>query len=156
MLIDEYEAIFRKYYQQIYNYCRVKMGNSDFAYDCVQEVFLILYKKIYKTDATDSIGIWLYRTADKVISRYIKKNFRDKSLDELEIDVEDKSAFVSRSYEIIDIYMTKDELTILEDYYLKGEKIKQIAEKTGISEAALYKRIERLKAKLEKHREELL
>ena len=104
----------------------------------------------------DSIGIWLYRTADKVISRYIKKNFRDKSLDELEIDVEDKSAFVSRSYEIIDIYMTKDELTILEDYYLKGEKIKQIAEKNGISEAALYKRIERLKAKLEKHREELL
>ena len=49
-----------------------------------------------------------------------------------------------------------DELSLLEKYYLNGETIKEIAEKSAVSEAAIYKRIERLKSRLEKHREELL
>lgn len=156
MRIDEYEALFKKHYRQIYNYCRVKLRHEQSASDCVQEVFLILYKKLEKVEVTENIVLWLYRTADKVISRYLKRHSRDISLDSLDEPIEDKKAFVSESYEIIDTYVTKDELILLENYYLHGETIKEIAEKSDVSEAAIYKRIERLKAKLEKHREELL
>lgn len=156
MRIDEYETLFKKHYRQIYNYCRVKLRHEQSACDCVQEVFLILYKKLDKVEVTENIVLWLYRTADKVISRYLKRHNRDISLDSLDEPIEDKKAFVSESYEIIDTYVTKDELLLLENYYLHGKTIKEIAEKSAVSEAAIYKRIERLKAKLEKHREELL
>ena len=156
MRIDEYEILFKKYYRQIYNYCRIKLRHEQSASDCVQEVFLILYKKLEKVDLTENTVIWLYRAADKVISKYLKKHSSDISLDSLDEPIEDKKAFVSESYEIIDTYVTKDELSLLENYYLHGETIKEIAEKSSVSEAAIYKRIERLKSRLEKHREELL
>lgn len=156
MLVEEYELIFRRYYRQIYNYCRVKLRNDQAAYDCVQEVFLILYKKTDRIEMTENIALWLYRTADKVISRYIKKNFKDISLESLELPIEDKKGFTTNSYEVIDTLISKDELSLLENYYLKGESIKSLANKNEISEAAIYKRIERLKAKLLKHKEELL
>lgn len=156
MRIDEYEILFKKYYRQIYNYCRVKLRHEQSASDCVQEVFLILYKKLDKVEVTENIVLWLYRTADKVISRYLKRHNSDISLDSLDEPIEDKKAFVSESYEIIDTYVTKDELSLLEKYYLHGETIREIAEKSAVSEAAIYKRIERLKSRLEKHREELL
>ena len=156
MRIEEYETLFKKHYRQIYNYCRVKLRHELSASDCVQEVFLILYKKLEKVEVTENFVLWLYRTADKVMSRYLKKQSRDISLDSLDEPIEDENAFIFDKYEIIDKYVTKDELALLEKYYLHGETIKGIAEKTGVSEAAIYKRIERLKAKLEKHREELL
>lgn len=156
MCIDEYEILFKKYYRQIYNYCRVKLRHEQSASDCVQEVFLILYKKLEKVDLTENTVIWLYRTADKVISKYLKKHSSDISLDSLDEPIEDKRAFISDSYEVIDTYVTKDELSLLEKYYLHGETIREIAEKSAVSEAAIYKRIERLKSRLEKHREELL
>lgn len=156
MRIDEYEILFKKYYRQIYNYCRVKLRHDQSASDCVQEVFLILYKKLEKVDLTENTVIWLYRAADKVISKYLKKHSSDISLDSLDEPIEDKRAFISDSYEVIDTYVTKDELSLLENYYLHGETIREIAEKSAVSEAAIYKRIERLKSRLEKHREELL
>lgn len=156
MRIDEYEILFKKYYRQIYNYCRVKLRHDQSACDCVQEVFLILYKKLEKVDLTENTVIWLYRAADKVISKYLKKHSSDISLDSLDEPIEDKRAFISDSYEVIDTYVTKDELSLLEKYYLHGETIREIAEKSSVSEAAIYKRIERLKSRLEKHREELL
>ena len=156
MRIDEYEELFKKHYRQIFNYCRVKLRHEQSASDCVQEVFLILYKKLEKVDLTENTVIWLYRAADKVISKYLKKHSSDISLDSLDEPIEDKRAFISDSYEVIDTYVTKDELYLLEKYYLHGETIREIAEKSAVSEAAIYKRIERLKSRLEKHREELL
>lgn len=155
MRIDEYEELFKKYYRQIYNYCRVKLRHEQSASDCVQEVFLILFKKLEMVELTENTVLWLYRAADKVISRYLKKHGRDISLDSLDEPIEDKKAFISDNYEIINTYVTKDELSLLEKYYLNGETIKEIAEKSAVSEAAIYKRIERLKLRLEKHREEL-
>lgn len=156
MHIEEYEILFKKYYKQIFNYCRVKLRSEHASFDCVQEVFWILYQKINKVDVTENILIWLYRTADKVISRYIKKNFKDLSLNSLDENLEDKSELVNNSYEIIDTLISKDEIALLEDYYLKGITIREIAEKSNVSEAAIYKRIERLKAKIVRYKGELL
>lgn len=156
MLVEEFEMIFRKYYQKILNYCLVKLRNEQAAYDCVQEVFLILFKKIDIIEITETIGVWLYKTTDKVISRYIKKNFKDISLDAIESPIADKNILSENIYEIIDTLISKDELTLLESYYLKGESIQSLGKKSGISDAAIYKRIERIKARLLKHKEELL
>ncbi len=156
MVADEYKELLEKYYSLIYKYCRIKTKNEQSAYDCVQEVFLILYEKMDRVEMTENTAIWLYRTADKVISRYFRKHGKAISLESLEAEFEDKSVAISGNYEILDRLITKDELSLLESYYLNGETIKEISVRLSISESAVYKRIERLKAKIIRHKGELV
>lgn len=100
MLPDEYKIILDKYYTKIYNYCLVKMKNEDDAYDCVQQVFYILFVKHDIVESTNNISLWLYRTADKVISRYWKKNRKHIDLDS--VTEADNSIQFENSYEILE------------------------------------------------------
>lgn len=153
MLPDEYKIILDKYYNKIYNYCLVKMKNEDDAYDCVQQVFYILLVKLSKVELTNNISLWLYRTADKVISRYWKKNKKHIDLDS--ITEADNSVQFENSYEIVETLISQEEISLLEKYYLKGMTVEELSFQYNISTAAMYKRIERLKFKLLNHKEEL-
>ena len=153
MLPDEYKILLDKYYTKIYNYCLVKMKNEDDAYDCVQQVFYILFVKLDKVELTNNISLWLYRTADKVISRYWKKNKKHIDLDS--ITEADNSVQFDNSYEILETLISQEEISLLEKYYLKGISVEELSIQYNISTAAMYKRIERLKVKLLKHKEEL-
>ena len=153
MLPDEYKIILNKYYTKIYNYCLVKMKNEDDAYDCVQQVFYILLVKLDKVELTNNISLWLYRTADKVISRYWKKNKKHIDLDS--ITEADNSVQFDNSYEILETLISQEEISLLEKYYLQGMSVEELSIQYNISTAAMYKRIERLKVKLLKHKEEL-
>ena len=156
MFADEYESVLKTYYIAIYNYCRIKMGNDHSAYDCVQEVFFILYKKMSKVDKTEKTGIWLYRTADKVMSRYRNKAHNDISIEEIGEEKLGEAGASENNYDKISEIVSDEELNLLKEYYINGTQIKTIAEHYNISKAAVYKRIERLKARLLKHKEELL
>lgn len=156
MFADEYEGLLKAYYTAIYNYCRIRMGNDHSAYDCVQEVFFILYRKMSKVDKTDKTGIWLYRTADKVMSRYRSKAHNDISIEEIGEENLGQAGSSENNYDRLSEIVSNEELDLLKDYYINGTQIGSIAEKNNISGAAVYKRIERLKARLMKHREELL
>ena len=153
MLPDEYKILLDKYYTKIYNYCLVKMKNEDDAYDCVQQVFYILLVKLDKVELTNNISLWLYRTADKVVSRYWKKNKKHFDLDS--ITEADNSFQFENSYEILETLISQEEISLLEKYYLKGISVEELSIQYNISTAAMYKRIERLKVKLLKHKEEL-
>lgn len=156
MFADEFDALLKAYYIAIYNYCRIKMKSDHSAYDCVQEVFFILYRKMSKVDKTENTGIWLYRTADKVMSRYRNRERSHISLEDIGEENLVQSAPVGEDYERIDRLVSDEELALLKEYYINGTQVKTIAEQYNISEAAVYKRIERIKARLMKHKEELL
>jgi RNA polymerase sigma factor (sigma-70 family) len=66
-----------KYYDQIYRYCfSVLNGDKQAAEDCTQETFMIMIKKKKELAFEGNICVWLYKTADRVIKNYVRKEKR--------------------------------------------------------------------------------
>ena len=69
------ELIINRYYDTVYNLCFARLNrNRQAAEDCTQETFLTFFSKRGKLEFTDNIQLWLYRTAEKVIKSYIRRN----------------------------------------------------------------------------------
>jgi len=147
---DVFDDIANKYYQSIYNYCFVRLNNEQSAKDCTQEIFLIMYKKMDKLDLSENIRAWLYRTAENIIKNYLKNIKYNLSTDDEntpEIAVED----TYNEEQPLKGIINSDELSLLTSYYIDGTDISTISKKTGKSESAIYKRLERLKSKIRKN-----
>ena len=85
--INAYEILILKYEKRVYNIAYKIFKNEQDAYDASQEVFIKLYKNLYKFDNKSSFGTWLYRMAiNTCIDEYrkIKKYVEKKeSIDEV-------------------------------------------------------------------------
>ena len=146
------ELIINRYYDTVYNLCFARLNrNRQAAEDCTQETFLTFFSKRGKLEFTDNIQLWLYRTAEKVIKSYIRRNKQilidvdevaDKLISEEQSFEEQSEAFDCLSEE------EKELLTIYYDYEY-GERI-QLAEEKGLTQSALYNRVYRIKQKLYK------
>lgn len=146
------ELIINRYYDTVYNLCFARLNrNRQAAEDCTQETFLTFFSKRGKLEFTDNIQLWLYRTAEKVIKSYIRRNKQilidvdevaDKLISEEQSFEEQSVAFDCLSEE------EKELLTIYYDYEY-GERIR-LAEEKGLTQSALYNRVYRIKQKLYK------
>ena len=146
------ELIINRYYDTVYNLCFARLNrNRQAAEDCPQEPFLTFFSKRGKLEFTDNIQLWLYRTAEKVIKSYIRRNKQilidvdevaDKLISEEQSFEEQSVAFDGLSEE------EKELLTIYYDYEY-GERIR-LAEEKGLTQSALYNRVYRIKQKLYK------
>ena len=146
------ELIINRYYDTVYNLCFARLNrNRQAAEDCTQETFLTFFSKRSKLEFTDNIQLWLYRTAEKVIKSYIRRNKQilidvdevaDKLISEEQSFEEQSVAFDCLSEE------EKELLTIYYDYEY-GERIR-LAEEKGLTQSALYNRVYRIKQKLYK------
>ena len=146
------ELIINRYYDTVYNLCFARLNrNRQAAEDCTQETFLTFFSKRSKLEFTDNIQLWLYRTAEKVIKAYIRRNKQilidvdevaDKLISEEQSFEEQSVAFDGLSEE------EKELLTIYYDYEY-GERIR-LAEEKGLTQSALYNRVYRIKQKLYK------
>ena len=146
------ELIINRYYDTVYNLCFARLNrNRQAAEDCTQETFLTFFSKRGKLEFTDNIQLWLYRTAEKVIKSYIRRNKQilidvdevaDKLISEEQSFEEQSEAFDCLSEE------EKELLTIYYDYEY-GERIR-LAEEKGLTQSALYNRGYRIKQKLYK------
>ena len=146
------ELIINRYYDTVYNLCFARLNrNRQAAEDCTQETCLTFFSKRSKLEFTDNIQLWLYRTAEKVIKAYIRRNKQilidvdevaDKLISEEQSFEEQSVAFDCLSEE------EKELLTIYYDYEY-GERIR-LAEEKGLTQSALYNRVSRIKQKLYK------
>ena len=146
------ELIINRYYDTVYNLCFARLNrNRQAVEDCTQETFLTFFSKRGKLEFTDNIQLWLYRTAEKVIKSYIRRNKQilidvdevaDKLISEEQSFEEQSVAFDGLSEE------EKELLTIYYDYEY-GERIR-LAEEKGLTQSALYNRVYRIKQKLYK------
>ena len=146
------ELIINRYYDTVYNLCFARLNrNRQAVEDCTQETFLTFFSKRGKLEFTDNIQLWLYRTAEKVIKSYIRRNKQilidvdevaDKLISEEQSFEEQSVAFDGLSEE------EKELLTIYYDYEY-GERIR-LAEEKGLTQSALYNRVYRIKRKLYK------
>ena len=146
------ELIINRYYDTVYNLCFARLNrNRQAGEDRTQETFLTFFSKRGKLEFTDNIQLWLYRTAEKVIKSYIRRNKQilidvdevaDKLISEEQSFEEQSVAFDCLSEE------EKELLTIYYDYEY-GERIR-LAEEKGLTQSALYNRVYRIKQKLYK------
>lgn len=145
-----FEDIYELYYDRIYRFCYLKLGcDKQLAEDCTQDVFLILLKKIKKINITTSISAWLYGTASKQINNYYRKMKNDISLDSPEVaEIKSEENFYEGiPYEILD----NDEFRLLEEFYVFGENIDELARIRNKSVKAMYQQIRRIKQKILKN-----
>lgn len=146
----KFDEIAKLYYQSIYNYCRVRLGDDYVAQDCTQETFLVLYRKTDKLDFTDNIRAWLYRTADNIMKNYRKSVSESVSFDSetvMNITAEDTYC----EDEPFEKLLTAEEVGILSAHYIDGFDIKTLSDRSGRSAEAIYKQFQRLKVKILKY-----
>lgn len=147
---DVFDNIIKQYYQSIYNFCRVKLRDEHAAHDCTQEVFLTFFRKRNELEISEKTRAWLYKAADNFIKNYIRKNRNDISIDEFDSSLSVFPEYLN-DYHILDGILTEDEEKLLTAYYLDRTDIKSLSVMMNRSEAALYKRLQRIKNKIIRH-----
>lgn len=146
------ELIIREYYNMVYYFCFANLNrNRQAAEDCTQETFLVLFSKRSKLEYTDNIKHWLYKTAQKVMKAYLRKNKQimldiDDVADELYIE-EETFKDANDAFDCL----TEEEKELLNIYYNYdyGERIR-LAEEKGMTQSALYNKVYRIRQKLSK------
>ena len=146
------ELIINRYYDTVYNLCFARLNrNRQAAEDCTQETFLTFFSKRGKLEFTDNIQLWLYRTAEKVIKSYIRRNKQilidvDEVADKL---ISEEQSFEEQSVAFDCLCEEEKELLTIYYDYEYGERIR-LAEEKGLTQSALYNRVYRIKQKLYK------
>lgn len=143
---DIYEKIVREYQQEIKNFCYSRLKNYQAAEDCTQEVFLALFRKIKLLNLSVNIRSWLYGAAEREIKAYRRKYPDTINIDEVP-EQPDEESDLSRT-NIMDELDEEDKIFI--DEYYGGVDRDKLAKKYGISTAAVYVRVYRIKQKLKR------
>lgn len=148
-----FEMIFVEYNRMITSYLHSIVGNWDDAVDLTQETFLVAYKKMGEFDPTKSIPAWLRGIAKNVGRNRIRKKGREQY-------------FLLKGEAIEDVYASFDNirsgqkweerLEALDDcicrlpdsqresitlFYKLGQSARMIAERMGIVENTVFRRI---------------
>jgi len=147
-------SITEKYYDQIFGYCNIKLHSEQDAYDCTQEVFRLFLEKYQNGEITitEKTGHWLLATAKNIIRNHIKYSVRHPriSIDSSDITLTTENFICDPEDPFKDI-IDPEEYKIIYEKYILEKDIKEMSRIHGVSEAAIYKRIERIVHKIRKN-----
>lgn len=147
---EKLNRIIEQYYAEILKYCHsLLISDPQGAKDCTQEVFLILTKKHRLLDMEGKIRIWLYKTADKVIRNYRRREAKQchLSLDEIQL-ADDGGLSELLNDSLLDL-LTEDDKALITAYYSTEFASKQeVADRFGLTLPALYTAVHRIKKNL--------
>lgn len=143
--------IAERYYQQIYRYCYAKLNyDTNAAQDCAQNVFLVLVQKKNRLRLDGNIRVWLYKTADRVIRNYWRKEKRyQEQIPIDEIELSDTGGLPDQKSETPLDCLTAEESDLLTAYYdaAYGTRNK-LAQQHGMTLPELYNEIARIREKV--------
>lgn len=148
---------YEKYYQSIYKYCYARLGDlNEHAYDCVQDTFLVLQKKLSEEIDIAHLRGFLYRTADTFVMRakdhYKKQVQRTAQLDEAE--KKESPPIIADSFDydkcaaMLVALLSCEEQELYEMKYIERIPLTEIAERLNISTPAAAKRTSRLRQRI--------
>ena len=152
-------AAYEQYGKRLTNYCYARLKeNKNAADDCVQNAFLVFYRRLLTGEVFDNPKAFLYRTADNMCKKAdeeaIRKTSKTVTLDNI-ADIpapENDPHATERDYdEIRDILLQKlseDEQRLYNMKYVENMPLTEIAEILRIKPSAAAKRTSRLRAKI--------
>ena len=161
---NDREKIITSNYDAIYSFCRRRVDSDDTAYEITQTVFLAFLES-YSSIEDNGHRQWLFNVAKNKIADYYrakKTEFNNRISAELddekmELDDDPFEKLTAKNFEkhlnSIMQELTPDERELcadLQKYNNDEIGYADIAEKNSVSEAAMRKRISRLKAKITK------
>ncbi len=145
------------YYEKIARFCNIKLKNRNEAEDCVQECFMVYYKRILSGEEIGNTSAYLYKIADNLVKtqwRQDKKANNIIPLDDLAetLVTEESYDYGNIDYEacaekIIEIFDEKEK-KLYKLKYTDQKSIAEIAEELNISFDATAKRLSRLRQKV--------
>lgn len=156
---DRFTEIYNEYKSSIYKFCLVKLnGNSENAEDCMQNAFIVLYKRMLKGEEIEYPRAFLYRTADNLILKCIEQkvkhesntvpldDYEDKAYDEQHrIDSDIDYALLSKKLMTI---LNEDEQKLFKLKYIDDLTIEQVSAVLDASQTAIAKRLQRVREKI--------
>ncbi len=142
------ERLIDRYYEDIYYFCRSKIGDSEAAYDCAQETFLKLTRYISGYREQKKFKGYLFSIARNVCHDYFRGKPPDMAGEEV-LETLPAAGDVFSGKE--DAYLLERALALLSEgqretvilrfYY--GFKVREIAKITGVPLAAAKSRLRR-------------
>ncbi len=158
-LQDRFTQIYNQYKSAIYKFCLVKLnGDSNSAEDCMQNSFIVLYKKMKNGEGINNPRAFLYKTAGNYVLKRIeekaKENTKTVPISEYEDKAVDRQSIIDSDidYSILNKklndVLNPDERQLLKLKYIDDLKIEQVAGILNISKPAVAKRLQRLREKI--------
>lgn len=153
-----FKAAYEENYVSVYRYCLSKLKNNEMTEDCVQEAFLVLYKKYLAGEEIAYVKAFLMKTASNfVLKKFeeIKKMQKTVNIDEIinipshNDDLEERLTFDEYSKQISAALSTLD-AEIFTLRYIDEYKIEEIAKRLNMSIPAVTTRLSRIRQKLKK------
>ena len=158
-LQDRFTQIYNRYKSSIYKFCLVKLnGDSNSAEDCMQNAFIVLYKKMKNGEEINNPRAFLYKTAGnyvfKCIEEKTKENAKTVPISEYEDKAVDRQNIIDSDidYSILNQklndVLNPDEKQLLKLKYIDDLTIEQVADILNITKPAVAKRLQRLREKI--------
>lgn len=156
-LLEEY---CQNYKTSLYKYAYLRTGHDkDAAEDCVQEAFMVIYKRLCKGEDFSQPKAFLYRTVDNFVKEYLKDLQKQKKIQDATTK---ESAFFELSVfetldektetEIINAVfkeMSDKEKVIYRRRYIDKCNVRDIAQEYNISVSTVTTRLYRIRQKAE-------
>lgn len=148
---------YRECYTSIYRFCMSRLKiDQDSVEDCVQDTFLVLYKKYLAGENIQYVSAFLLKTA----SNLVKKRYAEFEKQKKCIDIEQIKEIPSQNYDIddrltfeeysrqISAALNDADTELFSLRYIEELKIEEIANITGKSISNVTTRLSRMRKKL--------
>ena len=153
---EQFNAIYKKYYSEMYYFAKKVLVSEDMAEDVVQEAFVVAYRRFDVLSAAPSPKGWLFKVLRHIIGDTYKKQSRlletISLLEDSDIPVHDKTNLRLE----LEGTLGEEDLEILIKLYVERYTYQEISKIHNISVAAAKKRVQRAKVKLRKELEKIL
>ncbi len=158
-LQSQFTQLYNDYRQEIYQFCYSRLhGDVQAAEDCMQDAFIVLYKRMKSGEQIQHPRAFLYKTAYNITMKFLQR--RQKQL-KLEATMNDSSAELpDERFDIceqLDYEQLQDMLTSLLSeqeqqlyklYFQQELKVKEIAATLHIAPHTCTMRLSRLRSKV--------
>ena len=156
-LLDEYCQNFKT---SLYKYAYLRTGHDkDAAEDCVQEAFMVIYKRLCKGEEFEQPKAFLYRTLDNFVKEHNKSVKKQKEIQdavnydsavfELPILTNLNEQSEDEIIKIVFNAMQDKDKVIYRRRYIDKCSVGEIAKEYGISVSAVTTRLYRIRQKAE-------
>lgn len=149
----------RQYKEILYKYAYLRTGHDkNAAEDCVQEAFMVIYRRIKKGEEFKEPKAFLYRTVDNFIKKHLRDEKKRQKISEAVVpevtsqwDILDRLAPETEE-EIINAALSEmndTERIIYRRRYIENKNVKEIAQQYHLSVTAVTTRLYRIRQKVE-------
>lgn len=167
-IADKYlEEYCQQYRTILYKYAYLRTGHDkNAAEDCVQDAFMVIYKKMCNGEEFSQPKAFLYRTVDNLIKEYLRDIKKQEKIQNaiIQENMISEEQYVSQLDEgteeqIITAVLSEmndTERIIYKQRYIENKNIREIAEQYNITVSTVTTRLYRIRKKIEERVKEEL